>query len=197
MVLRNLGDDHIRLIDGDIVPRSQRQLFEDIQVVQIGVVDGSAINLHVIKHTGETDHAGPGSGHLQRAEHRLIERIRPLQGHQSVLMVAGGTQGAAIGQIVILKDKAIHREGVIFRLIDRDGFFQSILGRIFGQHRVAHSGEAHLGHEAQVFPFGRAAQVVADQVERQELQAAFLALLGVQLSDTASGQVPGMGVRLL
>ena len=197
VVLRNLGDDHIRLIDGYLVPRSQQQLHEDVQVMQVGVVDSSTVDLHVIEHAGEADHAGPGGGHLQGAEHRLIERIRPFQGHQPVLMVAGGAQRAAIGQIVILENQAVHRKSVILRVIDRDGFFQGVLGRILSQDGVAHSGEAHLGHKAQVFPFGRAAQVVADQVEGKKLQAAFLALPGIQLSDSAGSQVPGMGVRLL
>ena len=39
--------------------------------------------------------------------------------------------------------------------------------------------------------------MVTDQVESQKLQPALLALPGVQFSDTAGSQVPGMGVRLL
>ena len=197
VVLRNLRDDHIRLIDGDFVTRPQRQLLEDVQVVQVGVVNGGAVNLHVIEHAGEADHTGPGGGHLQGSEYRLIKRVRPFQGHQPVLMVPGGPQGAAIGQVVKLEDQAVHRESIFLRAIDRDGLFQGITVRIFGQYGITYSGEAHLGHKAQVFPFGRAAQMVADQVEGQKLQPALLALPGVQFSDTAGSQVPGMGVRFL
>ena len=92
VVLRNLGDDHVRLIDGDLIPRPQSQLLKDVQVVQIGVVDGGAVNLHIIKHPRKTDHARPSGGNLQRTEYRFVEGIRPLECHQTVLMVAGGAQ---------------------------------------------------------------------------------------------------------
>ena len=36
VVLRDLRDNHIRLIDGDLIPRPQGQLLEDVQVVQVG-----------------------------------------------------------------------------------------------------------------------------------------------------------------
>ena len=127
MVLRNLGDNHIRLIDGDLIPRPQSQLFEDVQVVQICVVDGGAVNLHIIKHTRKADHARPCGGHLQGAEHRLIESVCPFEGHQPVLMVAGSTQGAPIGQVVILKDQAVYRESIFLRAVKRDGLLHSIL----------------------------------------------------------------------
>ena len=91
------------------------------------MIDNGAVNLHVIKHTGKTDHARPGGGHLQGPEHRLIEGVRPLEGHQPVLMVAGGAQGAPIGQVVILENQAIHRESVLFRAVERDGFLQGFL----------------------------------------------------------------------
>ena len=112
-------------------------------------------------------------------------------------MVAGGAQGAAVGQIVILENQAVHRESVFLRAIGRDSLFQVILRRILGQNGISYSGEAHLGHEAQILPFGRAAQVITDQIEGQELQTALAALVGIQLTDTAGGQIPGMGVGFI
>jgi len=142
------------------------------------------------------DHACPGGGHLQRAEHRIVEGICPLERHQPVFMVAGRPQGAAVGQIVIFEDQAVHGEGILLRTIERNGLLQGIQGRIGCQDRIAHGRKAHLGQKTQIFPLGRAAQILTDQVERQKLQPTFLALLGVQLSDAASGQIPGMGIGL-
>ena len=90
------------------------------------MVDRGAVDLHIIKYASETDHACPGGGYLQTAEGRLIEGVLPFEGHQAVFMVAGGAQGAAIGQIVILEDQAVHGIGKLLRAIPGNGLLQSL-----------------------------------------------------------------------
>ena len=161
------------------------------------MIDRGAVDDHIIKNGGQADHPRAGRGDLQAAELGFVPGIRPLESSHPVFMVPGGAKGAAIGQVVELEDQPVRRVGILLGLIEVHRLTDSLLRGAGGQDGITHCSEPHLCQEAQGFPLGAAAQVVADQVKGHEGKPALPDLLRVQLSDAACGEVPRMCIRLV
>ena len=116
-VFRNLRDNHVCLIDSDNISRPRRQVHEVIQVMEICMVHRGAINLYIVEYPGEADHAGSGGSYLQSPEFGGIPGVRPFVGNQPVLVMAGGAQGTAIGQVIELENQTIRWVCVFLGLI--------------------------------------------------------------------------------
>ena len=134
-VLRDLRDDHIRLVYCDPVSHAQLQLFHDTDIVDAGAAHRRSLQLHRLKDSHRIDQPGPGRAPLDLFERCLPDLIRPLKGKGVPGELRRGPEGLAVGNVVIHQHQPVRgqligldmaREPLYF-LIDRPGCDQMVL----------------------------------------------------------------------
>ena len=58
-ILRNLGNNHIRLVHLDLIPNSQFQFFHNADIMDAGPADRGSLQFHWFKDGNRIDQSGP------------------------------------------------------------------------------------------------------------------------------------------
>lgn len=116
-ILRNLRNDHVRLIHADLVTDAKLKLIEDIKVVQVSAADECTVNADRIEQTGDAYHTGSGRGQLHAAEARAVEFIGPLERNQAILVMSGCSKAFAIAEVFKSSAAQMSPTSIIFSSI--------------------------------------------------------------------------------
>ena len=100
-VIRDLRDDHVRLVDCDPIPGPKLQTFHDADVVDAGPAHRRSFQLHGLKHGNRVDESCSRRAPLDIGERRLLDLIGPLEGDGISREFRSAPQGLTVGDIVI------------------------------------------------------------------------------------------------
>ena len=106
-ILRDLRDDHIGLVDGDLVSDSQLQRTEDTDIVNARPGDCGPFQFHRIKDRNRIDQACPGRApfDLPKVRHRLF--ILPFERQSVAGCLRRAAQGLPVCNIVIQGNQSV------------------------------------------------------------------------------------------
>ena len=149
-VLRDLGNYHVRLINGETVSDSQLQAFHNAHVMDAGPAYGGALQLYRFKDGDRVDQAGPAGAPFHFEQGSLRRFILPLERDGIPGKLGCGTQGKPIGDVVIDEHQAVRRNGKGFNPLLEAG------NRLFHALRVHLLVFYHVktlsGNEFELFP---------------------------------------------
>ena len=131
-VLRNLGNDHIGLVDGQPVPDPQLQGAHDADIVDRGPADCRPLELDGREDGDRIDEAGSAGAPLDLQQGRLLLLIRPFEGDGISGKFCRPAQRFAVGDVVEQEDQAVGRRVETRDLLFKAGHF--LLDRFTGHH---------------------------------------------------------------
>ena len=140
----------ICLVNPNSVADPQSETFNDIQVMQISMIDGCAVNDHILELSGDGYHAGAGGGQFKAEELGFIQFISPFERHYAIFMMARRAQALTIGDIVIFDDKPIHGIGTLCRFEPVDDRSDLRLCGQIAQGEMMHHIESQIRQESKL-----------------------------------------------
>ena len=78
-VLRDLRNDHVRLVHGDPVSHSQFQFFHDTDIVDAGTAYRRSFQFHRLKYGNRIDQSCPRRTPFDLCQRSLADLVRPLK----------------------------------------------------------------------------------------------------------------------
>ena len=100
-VLRDLGNDHIRLIDLDGIPDSKLQFLYNADVVHAGTAHCGAFQLHRLKNRHRVDQSGSGRAPFHIHQLGLPHFIRPFESEGIPWKFGSASKRFAVGNVII------------------------------------------------------------------------------------------------
>ena len=140
----DLGDDHVGLVDFDLIAHTKLELLEDAQVVQVSPGYLCAIDGHRLKQARNAHHTGSGGCQVDAQEPGPDRIILPLQGDHAVFVMTGGAQTGSQVTVIIFHDQTVHGIGVTLGIEALDG--------IPNQIRILHRIHIDIGHNGECVP---------------------------------------------
>ena len=116
-VVRDLWDDHVRLVDRDPVPGPQLQSFHDTDVMDTGAAHRRSLKLHRFEHGDRIDESCSRRTPLDVGKRCLLDLVRPFESDGIPREFRRPPKRLSIGDIIIKQYKTIRRDIVIFDLL--------------------------------------------------------------------------------
>ena len=148
-IFRNLGNNHIRLIDLNRIPDAQPQFLQNADIMQACTAHRRALQLHGVKHRNRVHQPRTRGVPFNPPQSGFRHFVRPFEGNGILGEFCRSAKALAIGNAVKGQHQSIGGNVVLLDFIAE--FLHRSGNRFRRHHAVLHHIKAHFGKPSHIF----------------------------------------------